>query len=254
MKLAAWLLTASIVTLVSSGCISSPSSGSPLDSGAESGVCPSVAACGGTIVPGTYTITSFCDRSTPVSIPADGVCQGSTESGDGELSGTFWFSENITYMIEGTETIRSLLYLPVSCLSKLGVGTCSELGPAIVIDPTYDATATCTGTSTCTCTAVGTKAVLEQGAYFTSDGNLTLLNYSNNENTFFSYCVSGNQISMSSTNNGPILSMVLTRQDEGSGPPDGSVMTDGYGADATGSVQEANSPGGDTRDGGQAPL
>lgn len=226
MKLAACFLTAA--ALGSSGCGVRGSSDSPSDRSTDGGVCPSVAACGGAIVAGTYTITSFCGHVSPAS--ADGVCQSATESSDNELSGTFWFDGSTTYMIEGTEALRSTLYLPASCLSELGVGTCSEL--EFIPNPIETArmSTTCTGTSTCTCTTVGSKAVLEQGAYLPSGKNLTLANYSNNVNTHFSYCVSGNQIAMSSTDTGTITSIVLTRQDGVSVPPDGAVTTDAIGA------------------------
>ena len=236
---AAWL-----VVVAWSGCsLSSPTS--RVDSGTTDGaLCPSVAACGGTIVPGTYTITSSCrdDKVTPV--PADGVCQGGTQSSDIEISGTFWFDGTITYNIDATETFRILLHLPASCLSKFGVNSCSEMAQKITFDPTapVNATVTCTGTSTCTCTTTGTEAVLEQGAYATSGKNLTLASFDNQQNSFFSYCVSDNQITMSSTDTTTsTTNIVLERQDSTSAPLDGAVMTDVYGVDAVQIPYDGNS-------------
>ncbi len=221
---AAWL-----VAVVCSGCSLSRGPTSPVDGGTDGARCPSVAACGGTIAAGSYTITSSCDDGMVTPVPADGVCQGGTQSSDIELRGTFWFDGTITYNIDATETFRNLLYLPASCLSKFGVNSCSEMAQKITFDPTalVHATVTCAGTSTCTCTTLGTQAVLEQGAYATSGTNLTLASFDNPQNSFFSYCVSGNQITMSSTDTTTsTTTIVLERQDSTSAPLDGSVMTD----------------------------
>jgi len=238
-SLAPGLLVVSLVAVVWSGCTGGGSGTFSLDGSTDGGVCPSVAGCGGAIVAGTYTITSFCDDGALTPVPADGVCQGATQSSDNELSGTFWFDGTITYMIEGSATVRSVLYLPASCLSKFEVQTCTEFEQKIVFDPTdtRPRSVTCAGTSTCTCTTVETTAVLEQGAYATSGKNLTLANY-DNQNAFFSYCVSGNQILISAT--GTSTAIVLTRQDSASAPPDGSVTTDDYGAETLGGVQDAS--------------
>ena len=226
---AAWL-----VAVVWSGCSLGRVPTSPVDSGTDGALCSSVVGCGGTIVAGTYRITSSCDESKVTAVLADGSCQGATQSYSTELSGTFWFDGTITYNIDATETFRILLYLPASCLSMFGVDSCSEMAQKITLDPTVpaDTTVTCAGTSTCTCTTMGTKAVFEQGAYATSGKNLTLANF-DNQNSFFSYCVSGNQIAMSSTDiTTSASSIVLIRQDSTSAPLDGSVMTDVYGVDA----------------------
>jgi hypothetical protein len=51
-------------------------------------------------VPGTYTITSFCEHSDP--LPADELCPGATVAmSDADLSGAVAFSDATNYVTGG---------------------------------------------------------------------------------------------------------------------------------------------------------
>jgi hypothetical protein len=177
-------------------------------------------------VPGTYTITSFCEHSDP--LPADELCPGATVAmSDADLSGVVVFSDATNYVTGVSETIHSVLYWPASCLGKLGgPTTCAELqqrfGPdqADTSTTPTTVTATCSGTDSCMCMETDTKASSAMGTYSTL-GNVLTFSPSDNgisdtPGTPLAYCVSGNQIAISETSQigtaSVSLFMVLTLQ------------------------------------------
>ena len=177
-------------------------------------------------MPGTYTITSFCEHTDPV--PADELCPGATVAiSDADLSGALVFSDATNYVTGVSGTIHSVLDWPASCLGKLGgPTTCEELQKGFGPDqddtsttPTT-ATVTCSGTDSCACNETDTKKESAMGTYSTLGNVLT---FSPNDNgisgtpgTPLAYCVSGNQIAISSTSQigtaSVSLFMVLTLQ------------------------------------------
>jgi hypothetical protein len=223
MKLVASVFALSTYALLAPGCGGSSGSSLALSSGSDGGRCPAFAACGGTITPGTYTITSFCEHSDP--LPADSICQGATVSISGvDLSGTLTFSDATNHFTYGNETIHSVLYMPASCMGNpAGPTTCSDLQQRLEPDPASTSTTaiavTCSGTSSCTCMEAGNKTISAAGTYSAPATDLT---FSPNDNsgsdisgTPIGYCVSGTQIALSATKQdgaaGVSLSMVLKR-------------------------------------------
>jgi hypothetical protein len=175
-------------------------------------------------VPGTYTITSFCEHTDPV--PADELCQGATVAiSDVDLSGSVAFSAATNYVTGVSETIHSVLYWPASCLGKMGgPKTCDDLqkrfGPDQGDTTPTTATVTCSGTDSCTCNETDTKKGSAMGTYSTTGNVLTFSpngnGISNTSGTPLAYCVSGNQVAISATSQigtaSVSLFMVLTLQ------------------------------------------
>jgi len=178
-------------------------------------------------VPGTYTITSFCEHSDPV--PADELCQGATVAmSDADLSGVVVFSDATNYVTGVSETIHSVLYWPSSCLGKARrtddlcrVATAVWARPSRPPRPRpQPPPSLVSGTDSCTCNETDTKKRSAMGTYSTLGNVLT---FSPNDNgisdtpgTPLAYCVSGNQVTISATSQigtaSVSLFMVLTPQ------------------------------------------
>jgi len=219
MKLAAYLSTASISVLLASGCGSGDGSSFAADSGSDGGTCPSVSACGGTIMPGTYTITSFCGHSDPE--PYTPICQNATLSiVTADAQGTYTFSADGSYSNSLTVTPHAVLAVPASCMGPPGLQTCSDLEQALQTNSgsgsATSATVVCSGTSGCTCTLVATESVAVAGSYSALGDTLTFQPDNGSSPIEDPYCVSGNQITVALVpSNGESVSqgtMVLTRQ------------------------------------------
>ena len=223
MKCAGRILTFSIVALSSLSCGGSATSGFAQDFHSDGGACASVPACGGSITPGTYTISAFCEHSDPTS--EDGICQGATGSVSAtNLTGTLAFSDMAGYTLEGTQTIYSLLFMPASCMTGT---TCSDLAQRLAPSDTANtsppsSTASCSGTGSCSCMKAENTIIDVSGHYSALDGALTFTNLTNSNDTSgisaapLSYCVSGNQIAMSTTapngTGSAGMAMLLTRR------------------------------------------
>ena len=191
------------------------------DAGGDSGgACPTVTACGGTIVPGTYAITAFCGSAAPVSYTP--VCQAATLTTTSvEASGTYLFSADGSYSNSVTVTPHGVLAVPASCMTQPGstVQTCSDLEKALLEHTgggSTPATIACSGTSDCTCTITTTATVMVADAYTVQGDTLTLFSQRNTSPAVAPYCVAGKQITVElSSDSGVSVSqgtMVLTRQ------------------------------------------
>lgn len=220
-----------LVALVSAGCLGDNTSridaGSTLDgfsppdlngradSDSGTGTCSGETACGGTVVPGTYSITSFCESADPLS--ALSICQSATLSTTSvEGTGSYTLSADGTYSNSVTLTLHGILAVPASCIGTPGLQTCADLerGPSQASGSGSSAspTVSCSGTGDCRCSVVTAEFTSATGSYSTLGDTLTFVPDGNASPTTYSYCVSGNQIALALSSTSGQASLVLTQQ------------------------------------------
>jgi hypothetical protein len=230
MRSCVYLQTALLFVLIAAGCEGGSSSvdsgrtsvdaGSASDAANSGGACPALSACGGTIAPGTFAVSSFCAKAGPVAYTP--VCQDamlSTVIADAQ--GSFTFSSDGTYSVSLTLASHMLLTVPASCMTRPGgAQSCSALGTALQeyfsgessLTPTVD----CTGSADCSCTIVGSAPADARGYWATQGDMLLLTPAGKTSQNAVPYCVSGNRLTLTPQLTGGGLgaqeTMVLTRQ------------------------------------------
>ena len=178
------------VTFVITAC------GGESTGGDESCVWPG--ACGGDVA-GTWNLRSACVFGKPSSTS----CPSLSVSLEGQVSGTLTFAANGTYAANIDETARATATYPASCLT--GVTECSALEatlgkPQSTTPSTTSATCTGTPATSCTCTITASfKDLLQDGTYTVSGNEMTMIT-ADGKTLPKTYCVKGNQLSLSSAN------------------------------------------------------
>lgn len=205
--------------------------GSSDNGGGGLGECPSLQPCGGTIVPGTYTISSLCGLNSALTVPSSTTCSGETITpGSTAISGSMTFADGGRYTVAGTMSAGMTMHMPASCLGSGTVKlTCSQMDALMKQglaqsggDVPIPMTMSCSGSNDCDC-AIKMNGVplAATGTYSTSGTQITITQSDASSGTTSSYCVSGNQIvikpnatttSSSTTNLTGAATLVLTRQ------------------------------------------
>ncbi|HXU83396.1 MAG TPA: hypothetical protein VN914_18515 [Polyangia bacterium] len=143
--------------------------------GSDSKSCSGGAACGGTIVPGRYKISSYCAAAGGTQ-KVEGCEAGVGVDLSGvTFTGTMTFNADKTYQ---TDTVGSGTFsesFPASCL--MGV-SCSQIAAFLQGDPDFMSmfsSLMCTGTSNCTCSfTLKPQPEMTSGTYSTAGTTLTL--------------------------------------------------------------------------------
>ena len=170
-------------------------------SGGSGGACTANKPCGGTILPGTFTISSFCAIVPTVTYTA--LCQNATLSTDSvDAQGTFSFSSDGSYSTSITLTKHLRLAVPASCKTEPRFPqSCADLASEVkdlYRDKSSPApTVDCTGDSDCSCTIVATDSTDATGTWTTSKEMLLLTPAGRSSANPVPYCVSGKQLTLS---------------------------------------------------------
>jgi hypothetical protein len=163
-------------------------------------------ACGGVIVPGTYTVASSCLHSEQ---PFDnaGSCRGMPvlACSFSDIAATFKFSGDGRYVAALAVTIHETTTIPDSCMTRdASKMSCAEFGPvfnqSLADDLLFPGRASCSGTTTCTCeisAQLGSRQPVS-GTYSTEGTNLKLQANGSGGASQIPYCVgaSGSQITL----------------------------------------------------------
>src|SRR5580692_5632190 len=206
--------------------------------GAQGGSCANVTACGGNLV-GTWNVTSSCLQVTgDLDLTLVGAgCPSAPVSGSLQVTGAWTANPDGTYTDATTTTGTEQLTLAPACLviSSTPV-TCS--GAASIIQSLGYATLTCTAAAGGGCTCSGTVqqmgvlglvsvAPTPTGNYTTS-GNLVTVTGDVGD-TAYSYCVSGNTLTMTPQSSTPTMTGTIVLQKSGSSGTGGTTGAAGGG-------------------------
>src|SRR4051812_5226188 len=191
-------------------CSGSSNTGGSLDGGLGGGLpaaCTAFAACGGNIV-GTWHITAYCGPGASQTQPVMG-CAGGTVKGTFTATGTAVFNADSTYTATTTATGSETALIPNSCLTGT---TCADVQNNLVNGPVMSATCTSDNTN-CTCSLVlAPQTQTTMGTYAVTGTTLTTTPNDGSMADSSPYCVSGNQLSIQSTDtNGMSLVLVATK-------------------------------------------
>ena len=195
--------------------------GGPSNGGAGGASCTptaSVTPCGG-VVPGTWTVTSAClSVSGQLDMQSFSLsCATGQVTGTLQVTGTWTAKADGTFVDGTTTTGTEQLALPSDCkiLSKANV-TCERIGS--VMSGGYYDTATCVDDTTsggCTCSGtIKQTGSMGLGSFSPqTDGNYTAANNAitnTGDNSSYSYCVSGNKMTLTPQGASPTAAGILT--------------------------------------------
>jgi hypothetical protein len=278
-----FLATALAVAMISGACnsssIGSSGTGGSSSTGGTTGTggsssgtgggasCPNVTACGGNVV-GTWNVSSSCltlsDSNVDISLAGldPRSCTNVTISGSLAVTGTFTAKSDTTYTDGTTTTGTAQVKLPAGCLMISGTTTtCEKIGGPFAGGLGF-ANMTCTEATDggCNCTAtinqqggLGWVSASAQtsGNFATSGNTLT-----NDSTTTYSYCVSGNQLTLTPTPASPSLTGAIVLQMAGTTSTGGTTGTGGTsstgGTTGTGGTSATGGAGGKGGTGGMA--
>lgn len=163
--------------------------------------CVGGAACGGTIAPGRYKISSFC-----AAVSGTQMVQGCSAGISIDLSGisftgTMTFNADKTYQTDTTGSGTFSETIPTQCLGGGGSVDCSKLAEGALSDPdtamTFSAI-TCSGTTACACIfTLKPQHEMASGTYSTSGTTLTLTSAAGEPDSG-GYCATPTQLTLTS--------------------------------------------------------
>ena len=206
-----------------SGVSGQSSTGNQSSSAASSASCNDVTACGGSPV-GTWTASSSCLQvSGPLNPQAMfGLsCTTAQATGSVQVTGTWTIHSDGSYTDGTTTTGTEQFTLPSNCLVLSGTTTtCSDIA-SVIQGGLYD-TVTCNNATGggCDCTATINQAG-DPGLAFTgpsTTGTYTTANnvLTNADSLKYSYCVSGNTLTVTPQSTNPTLTGTIAFQGSGS--------------------------------------
>lgn len=167
------------------------SSGSGSGSAGQSGMCPAITACGGSLV-GKWQLTDLC-----LNLTADGTdlgCDGATLSLDHVTpSGSIEFKADLTWQTSSEIKVDEHLNFPTSCYTS---DQCTQFETALKAeDGVTSATCTYDAQSGCSCKISSAQPSMNGGTYAVSGNNVTLTtDGSDGPPETDSFCVSGNTL------------------------------------------------------------
>ena len=254
------LASAIAVGLLCGGC-NSGAGGSPGAGGSGGGggaACPSVTACGGSVV-GTWTVSSSCLRVTgALDLAVAGAsCPSAPITGSLAVTGTLTANADGTYSDDTTTSGDHQFTLAPSCLviSSTPV-TCD--GAASIIKTLGYASLTCTPAAGGGCACAGTVhhtgslglisvAPSTSGSYTTSGNAIALSGDAGDAR--YSYCVAGDKLTVTPQSTSPTITGTIVLQKGGAAGTGGTTGAAGSGgaagsAGAGGSTGAAGTAGG----------
>jgi len=255
-------MAAPACTLSSSSSSGTGDAGGRSIGGARGTNCSNVAACGGSLV-GTWTVASSCLNLTgnlDLSLVGAG-CPSAPVTGSLEVKGSFTANANGTYSDNTTTSGEEQFVLAPSCLviSSAPV-TCD--GAANLLTSLGYATLHCTSTADKGCTCTGTIAQTggfgtvspapgTSGNYATA-GNLATITGDAGD-TRYSFCVSGNTLTMTPQTASPTTTGTIVFQSGGVTGIGGATGSGGRsGSGGNGAAGGASGIGGARGTGGSA--
>lgn len=162
--------------------------------------------CGGDLT-GTWTIQKACaSGSESITIPNCSSSATLTVTNISD-SGTATFAASGTQQGNSTVSFSEHLVVPQGCSTA---AKCAQYQTALSAQSGVT-NATCNFQGTCTCDLTQTTSSTASGTYQTSGTSVTVIDGSGNQ-TVASYCVANNTLTMTGTNSGLTLTLVLTRQ------------------------------------------
>jgi len=164
-------------------------------SGAPAG-CLQAQPCGGEVV-GTWTFVGGCVNTDLLVGDLTAQCPAWTTSATFDISGTATFGADLSYSLDGAETITITQNIPLSCTGFAG---CADVQADLAASLT-DAVVTCTGTTTCACVSTqSTPRRVLSGTYAASGSSIVLTQQTPSSATRNDvYCVQGNTLHLMST-------------------------------------------------------
>ena len=213
--------------------------------------CPSGTACGGSVI-GSWNVTSSClalSGDMDVSLASLG-CKTVPVTGSLHVTGTWIANSNGTYT-DNTVTSGSVTFpLAAACLSVSSVNVACDKAAGAITALGW-ATATCSNDSSghCSCTATANQSggIGVVSPWAMTSGNYTTSGSSLNTDTTvdYSYCVSGNTLTVTPTPTILPISGTVVLQKTGTTGTGGATGTGGTSSTGTGT-------GGTTGTGGSA--
>lgn len=160
--------------------------------------------CGGDLT-GTWTFSAAClDLPPGQGDPTGGKCPQATAAVTIDMSGTITFAAGGTYDVTGTTSASMSFSVPASCMTSLGISSCSQLNP----DATDDGSGGCKMTQ-----AEDPSSNTESGTYTTSNNQLTTTETGETPDDPMEYCVTGNTLKAKGTDtDGNMHIYVATKQ------------------------------------------
>jgi hypothetical protein len=190
---------------VATGGVSTGTGGIQSGSGGEAS-CDNVTPCGGDVV-GTWNATSSCLKVTgELDLVPFGVgCTSAPVTGSLQVSGTWTANSDGTYSDNTSTSGEEQFTLTPDCLNVSGTTTtCERISGALGSIGYSAVTCTDAGSGGCDCSAtveqtggigVVSMSLSSSGTYTTADNVITT-----SDETQYSYCVSGNTMTMSLPN------------------------------------------------------
>ena len=216
---------------------SGASSGSSI-SGASCSSATSVTPCGGHVV-GTWTAASSClNVSGEVALSPYGLgCPSAPVTGSLSVTGTWTANADGTYSDDTTTSGSEQLALAASCLVVSSTPVlCSGLGSYLMSSLGYSSV-TCTGAASgvCNCSATvqqaGGMGLVSVGpstaGTYTAAGNVIR---TSSQGAQYTYCVSGNTITMTPESTGPTVTGAIALQATGSSASSSSSSSSSSGS------------------------
>ena len=280
----AFLSITAAFAIISGACSSNPSAssgtggssstgGTPGTGGSSSGTgggasCPNGTACGGNVV-GTWTVSSSCLtlNDDNLDIAAAGLspstCSNVKLTGSLSVTGTWTANADTTYTDNTTTSGTAQIQLPSGCLLLSGTNvTCDRLASPLSGLGFAPNSVTCTEASGGGCTCTGTIQQSGGIGLLSSDAQ-TSGNYATSGNTFtadgtttYSYCVAGNQLTVTPQPTSPATTGTIVLQKSGTTATGGTTGTGGTsstgGTTGTGGASATGGSGGKGGTGGMA--
>ena len=222
--------------------------------------CPNGTACGGSVV-GTWNVSSSCltlsDSNVDIGLAGldPRTCNNVTISGSLTVTGTLTAKADGTYTDGTTTSGTAQVKMPAGCLMLSGTTTtCARIGGPFAGGLGFsDVTCTDASGGGCDCVAtvnqpggIGwvTAAAQTSGNYVASGNTLT-----NDGTTTYSYCVAGNQLTLTPTGTTPKETGTIVLQKSGTTGTGGTTGAGGT-SPTGGTTGSGGSTGGTTGAGG----
>jgi hypothetical protein len=172
------------------------------------GICPSTAACGGSLV-GTWEITTFCHGGPQESAGVD--CKDGTfqfARAVWDLTGTMTIAADNSYSFARTIHVDRLVNDPPGCIALANtilnpkIALCDDLVPGLNTEFSLTTT-TCAGSiaAGCTCFSPTPMALTETGTIVPTGTTYIATKTGGQPGAPDSYCVKGNVLTVTTANN-----------------------------------------------------
>ncbi len=230
---------------------------------ADAGACPNVMPCGGDVV-GTWTVTSSCLNVTGdlnLSLVGAG-CPSGPVTGSLQVTGTWTANSDGTYTDDTVTSGDENITLGSSCLvissTPVKCDGAANLLASVLGYSSLDCPSAASGGCDCSAKVEQTGTIgfvsmapSTSGNYETSGNVITISGDSGD--TQYSYCVSGNKMTLTPQSTNPTMTGTIVLQKSGSSGSGGATGSGGQvGSGGTSGLGGATGRGGATGSGGRA--